>query len=82
MRHAPVLDKLARVGYATKGALYLVIGGLAVLYAIGEGGALIGNRDAPWCRGPFPGSTGDATQIRVSSERTPGAVDSQRRDTT
>jgi hypothetical protein len=41
-----VLDHLARLGYATKGALYLVIGGLAVLYAIGEGGALMGNREA------------------------------------
>jgi hypothetical protein len=34
----------------------------------------------PWSLPPVP--PGDATQIRVSSERTPGAVDSQRRDTT
>jgi hypothetical protein len=39
-------SKLARVGYATKGLLYLVIGGLAVLHAAGEGGALLGSRGA------------------------------------
>ncbi len=34
------METLARIGYATKGVLYLVIGGLAVRYALGDGGRL------------------------------------------
>ena len=32
------METLARLGYATKGVLYLIIGGLAVRYAMGEAG--------------------------------------------
>ena len=35
-----VIELLARLGYATKGVLYLVIGGLATLYAFVAGGRL------------------------------------------
>jgi hypothetical protein len=34
------METLSRIGYATKGILYLVIGGLAVEYALGSGGRL------------------------------------------
>jgi hypothetical protein len=40
------METLARIGYATKGVLYLVIGGLAVRYALGDGGKLTDNRGA------------------------------------
>ena len=34
------IELLARLGYAVKGALYIVVGGLAVMYVLGEGGRL------------------------------------------
>jgi hypothetical protein len=40
------METLARFGYATKGFLYLVIGGLAVRYALGDGGRLTDNQGA------------------------------------
>lgn len=36
---APWVEKLARLGYASKGAVYAIIGGLAFAAAIGAGGA-------------------------------------------
>ncbi len=44
--HAVTLEKLARLGFAAKGLIYLFIGVLATLWAFGEGGALIGSEDA------------------------------------
>jgi hypothetical protein len=44
--HSDVIEVLARIGYATKGALYLLIGGLATLYAFGSGGGLAGGKEA------------------------------------
>lgn len=41
-----VFETLARVGYATKGCIYAVIGLLAVLAVIGAGGELGGSRNA------------------------------------
>ncbi len=40
------METLARFGYATKGALYLVVGGLAVAYALGKGGKLTDQQGA------------------------------------
>ena len=37
---SPAVELLARIGYATKGMLYLLIGGLATAYAFGAGGKL------------------------------------------
>ncbi len=42
----PWVGPIARIGLATKGALYLLVGGLAVLWAIGEGGKVAGGRGA------------------------------------
>ena len=42
----PWVGPIARVGLATKGLLYLLIGGLAVLWAAGEGGAISGSHGA------------------------------------
>ncbi len=36
----PWVGPIARVGLATKGVLYLLVGGLAILWAVGEGGAV------------------------------------------
>lgn len=36
----PWVGPIARVGLATKGVLYLLVGGLAILWAAGEGGAV------------------------------------------
>lgn len=35
---APWIERLARIGYAAKGVVYLIIGGLALMAAFGEGG--------------------------------------------
>jgi hypothetical protein len=40
------IQLLARLGYAVKGALYVVVGGLAVMYVLGEGGKLTDNEGA------------------------------------
>ncbi len=40
------LEKLARAGYSTKGAVYLIIGALAVQAAIGSGGGTEGTKGA------------------------------------
>jgi Domain of Unknown Function (DUF1206) len=44
--HGDTLEKLARLGYATKGLLYLLVGGLATAWAFGEGGRLTDQRSA------------------------------------
>ena len=43
-KHAarPWVESLARAGYAAKGVLYVTIGALALMLAVGEGGAAIG----------------------------------------
>jgi len=40
------IERLARVGYATKGVVYALIGGLAIKAAIGSGGSVGGGRNA------------------------------------
>ncbi|TWT73419.1 hypothetical protein Pla123a_37540 [Posidoniimonas polymericola] len=40
------LENLARLGYASRGAIYLIIGGLAVLSAFGEGGKVTDSKGA------------------------------------
>src|SRR5690606_12620929 len=42
----PWVEKLARAGYAAKGVLYVTIGSLALMLAVGEGGQTAGSRDA------------------------------------
>lgn len=41
-----VIPVVARVGYAARGVVYLIIGGLATLEAFGSGGQTAGSRDA------------------------------------
>ena len=55
-RHGPWLVRFARAGYAAKGIVYLVIGSLAVLAAVGAGG----------------GTTDARGALRVIGERGPG----------
>jgi len=43
---APWIERLARVGYAAKALLYLVVGGVALQSALGDGGRTIGARGA------------------------------------
>lgn len=40
------IERLARVGYATKGVVYALVGGLAIKAAIGSGGSVGGSRNA------------------------------------
>lgn len=51
---APWVEKLARLGYAAKGAVYVLVGGLAVAAAIGAGGGAEGSTGA---MGSLAGST-------------------------
>lgn len=44
--HSEWFEKLARVGYAAKGTVYIVVGALAVLAAFGAGGSLTDTRGA------------------------------------
>jgi hypothetical protein len=44
--HRTSLETLARGGYATRGALYLIVGGLAALTAFGRGGVTTDTRGA------------------------------------
>src|SRR5437879_11631312 len=43
---SPLMTGLARLGYAVKGIVYLIIGGLALKLAIGHGGAATDQRGA------------------------------------
>jgi hypothetical protein len=43
---SPAIAALARAGYAAKGAVYVLVGGLALLAAAGSGGATTGSRGA------------------------------------
>lgn len=45
-RHARGLARLARAGYAAKGIIFLVIGGLALMAAMGSGGGTTDSRGA------------------------------------
>src|SRR5688500_5424301 len=45
---------LSRAGFATKGFVYVLIGGLAVLAAIGEGGRVTGSQGAVRTLGEQP----------------------------
>ena len=40
------IETLARVGYASRGVLYIIIGALAIALAMGEGGSTTGSRGA------------------------------------
>lgn len=51
---APGIEKLAHWGYAAKGAVYLLVGGLAVLAAVGSGGR---TTDSGGALSTFAGST-------------------------
>jgi Domain of Unknown Function (DUF1206) len=46
MSHSNVAEKLARLGYAARGAVYLIIGGLALLAAAGSGGRTTDSKGA------------------------------------
>ncbi len=46
LAHSEAVEKLARLGYAVKGALYFLIGVLAVMAAFGGGGKTAGSRGA------------------------------------
>ena len=46
VHRSDALEMLARFGYLTKGLVYLFVGGLALLYGLGEGGALTGKDGA------------------------------------
>lgn len=43
---APWVEKLARLGYAAKGVVYLIVGGIAARSALGSGGRVEGSRGA------------------------------------
>lgn len=43
---APTLEHVARLGYGARGAVYCLVGGLAVLAAVGSGGQTGGSTDA------------------------------------
>lgn len=43
---APLLDRLTRLGFATKGLLTILVGVLALLHALGQGGRLTGQEGA------------------------------------
>ena len=43
---SPAIAALARAGYAAKGAVYVLVGGLAFLAAVGSRGATTGSRGA------------------------------------
>src|SRR5258708_12124168 len=43
---SPFMTGLARLGYAVKGIVYLIIGGLALKLALGHGGAATDQRSA------------------------------------
>jgi len=43
---APVLDRLTRFGFGAKGAVTVLVGGLALRYALGMGGTITGQRGA------------------------------------
>lgn len=49
------LEKLARLGYASRGVIYLIIGGLALMAAFGQGGQTTGTRGAVLQVLDFPG---------------------------
>ena len=62
---------LARLGYAAKGVVYLIIGGLAAKLASGQGGAATDQRGArPINDWPWPG----AFLFRPGSQAQPDAV--------
>lgn len=46
LRAGPAITLLARAGYAAKGVVYVVVGGLAVMAAAGAGGSTTGSRGA------------------------------------
>lgn len=50
----PWVESLARAGYAAKGVLYVTIGALALMLAVGEGGRTAGSKDALAALGEQP----------------------------
>jgi len=61
---APWVERLGRLGYATKGVVYLLVGVLAAEAAVGAGGATTGSRGALRHAGRLP--FGDALLIAVA----------------
>jgi hypothetical protein len=43
-RASPFVEKFARFGYAAKGAVYVTVGALAAMAAVGNGGETTGSR--------------------------------------
>lgn len=44
--HERAFEKLARLGYAARGAVYVIVGGLAILAAVGRGGSAPDSKSA------------------------------------
>jgi hypothetical protein len=43
---APWIERTARIGFVTKGVVYIIVGGLALLAAMGSGGGTVGPKSA------------------------------------
>src|SRR5690348_9311786 len=46
MHGGDLLEAIARIGYGARGAVYLIVGGLAVLGGLGSGGGATGSKGA------------------------------------
>ena len=61
--HSVWFDRAARVGFVAKGVVYAIIGGFALQLAFGDGGALLGSREATHKAATTP--LGDALLIAL-----------------
>ena len=87
---SPWIEGLGRFGYAAKGIVYLIVGGLAVLAALGHGGQMTDQRgalshiaEAPFGRSllvvvAVGGASGKPATRARASKRTPAAERARR----